>query len=135
YLIRTDILRDMPDLYRQIARYAAETPLQAPDWLKPMVVLLVVLFPTVIRGWVFRRDAVEDESGETASVGSALLLFPIAWLALELAGAVMQRRMYSYHFLPVILPAALIFGMLPRRDHVISLSAALLPAILISLLS
>src|SRR5436305_11708306 len=56
YLIQTDILRDMPTLYHQISRYAAETPWEASDYCKPFVVLVIALFPVMVRGWIFRRD-------------------------------------------------------------------------------
>jgi hypothetical protein len=130
YLIRTDILKDMPDLYRQIARYAAETPLAGSDYLKPVIVCVVVGFPTMVRGWVCRRDAIRDAS----TGGMAFRVFVVAWFALELTGAIMQRRMYSYHFLPVAAPAALLFGMSPRRNRISSLTAALAPAALLSVL-
>jgi hypothetical protein len=129
YVIRTDILGDLPELYRQIARYAAETPLAATDLLKPVVVLVVVGFPVLVRGWVCRRELIDGPRD------GAAVVFVVAWLALELLGAVAQRRMYVYHFLPVAAPAALLFGLFPRRDRAGALAAALLPAIVISALS
>jgi hypothetical protein len=128
YLLRHDILKDMPALYAQIARYASETPLAAADFLKPIIVCIVAGFPIAVRAWVCRRDAI-DESSTTAP-----RTFVAIWFALELLGAVMQRRMYSYHFLPVAAPAALMYGMFPRRNRPSALAAALLPAALLSIL-
>jgi hypothetical protein len=131
YLVETQTLADLPALYRQIARYAAETPMRWDDWLKPIVVCAVAGFPIAVRGWVARRDKVIDIN--FVATRSSLATFAIAWFTLELLGAVMQRRMYSYHFLPVAAPAALIFAMFPRRMRVMPLAAALLPAAVLSL--
>jgi hypothetical protein len=130
YLFHTNILKDMPDLYRQIARYAAETPIAGADYLKPIIVCVIVGLPIVVRGWVCRRDCIRG----APSGGRSLLIFSIAWFALELIGAVMQRRMYSYHFLPVAAPAALLYGVFPRRNRIAALTAALAPAALLSIL-
>jgi len=43
---------------------------------------------------------------------------------------VMQRRMYAYHFVPIVPPMALLFGLLPRIARPSSLTGALLPMIL-----
>jgi hypothetical protein len=128
YLMRHDILNDMPALCRQIARYAAETPLAGADYLKPFIVCAVVGFPIAVRGWVCRRDRIRD------AASGGLRLFVVSWFVLELLGAVMQRRMYSYHFLPVAAPAALLYGVFPRRNRVSALAAALAPAALLSIL-
>jgi hypothetical protein len=130
YLLRHNILKDMQPLYAQIARYATETPLAGSDYLKPFIVCVIAGFPVAVRGWVCRRDSI----GETASARGTMVIFAGAWFALELTGAVMQRRMYSYHFLPVAGPAALLYGMFPRRNRVPALAAALLPAALLSVL-
>ena len=60
------------------------------------------------------------------------MTFALVWLAMEGAGVVMQRRMYAYHFLPVIAPAALVFGFFPRLARPIPLAIALLPLTLLS---
>ena len=129
YLIGTDVLRDMPGLYRQIARYAAATPFEGIDLLKPAMVLIIIGFPMLVRGWVGRRDRVPAEAPRP------IVIFLIAWLALELLGALAQRRMYAYHFLPLAPPAALLFAAIPRRERLAHLAAALMPAAIASLVA
>jgi hypothetical protein len=128
YLIAADILRDMPGLYRQIARYAAGTVWQTEEWLKLPIVLAILGFPFLVRGVIFRRDA---RIGNPCYGGVAL--FVGLWLALEAAGIVMQRRMYAYHFLVLAPPAALLFGMIPRKVRLESLAGALVPVALLSI--
>ena len=129
YLVRTDTLRDMPDLYREIAAYAKQTPLAWSDLLRPLIVMAVVLFPSFVRGWLCRRERCDDEAIPSRAV---FVVFTVAWLALELAGVVGQRRMYAYHFLPVVPPAALLVAAFPRRDRASALALALAPAMLLS---
>jgi hypothetical protein len=128
YLIGTDILRDMPGLYRQIARYAAETPFEAIDLLKPLTVLVIIGFPMLVRGWIGRRDC----TGLTPP--ALLVVFIVAWFALEFLGALMQRRMYAYHFMPLVPPSALFFAAIPRNERISRLAAAVAPAALASIL-
>jgi hypothetical protein len=129
YLVSTDTLRDLPELYRQISLYASQTPLVwHEDVLKPITVLVLAGFAIVVRGWVQRRDATDPWPAH------AQVIFAIVWLVLELLGAVMQRRMYAYHFLPIAAPAALLFGMIPRRNDPVRLTAALAPVMILSLI-
>ena len=128
YLIAADILRDMPGLYRQIARYAAGTVWQTEEWVKMPIVVLMIGFPFLVRGFIYRRDA-RSENRWYGGVWTFVLL----WLGLEAAGIVMQRRMYAYHFLVLAPPAALIFGMIPRKARVASLAAALAPMAMLSI--
>ena len=128
YLIRTDTLRDMPDLYRQIAKYASDTPVTALDLLKPVVVVLMLGFPMLIRGRVHRGDRIVPTGAQTREA----LVFALAWFALELIGAVAQRRMCGYHFLPLAPPAALLYGMIPRRDRLAPILAGLFPIVFLS---
>ena len=131
YLINTRILADMPQLVRQIQRYAAETPWELSDYCKPFVVAVIALFPVVVRAWVFRRD----EYRLPIDTNRPAALFAVCWLALELIGAVMQSRMYAYHFLPVAAPAALVYAMWPRKDRVASLAAAIVPLAFASIIA
>ena len=129
YLISTDTLRDLPGLYRQISLYASHTPLVwHEDILKPITVLVLAGFAIVVRGWVQRRDATEPRPAH------AQVIFAVVWLVLELLGAVMQRRMYAYHFLPIAAPASLLFGMIPRPNQPIRLLAAMAPVMILSLI-
>lgn len=133
YLVASETLQFVPMLSRQIARYASETPMRWDDWLKPVVVCAVAGFPIAVRGWVARRDKVIDLDHRLSQ--KSALTFAIAWFALEMAGAVMQRRMYSYHFLPAAAPAALIFASFQRRLRIMPLAAAVLPAAVLTLAS
>ena len=63
----------------------------------------------------------------------AITLFLIFWLIVETAGVILQRRMYAYHFLPMVPPAALLFGMLPRLNRAQILAGALMPIALLSI--
>jgi hypothetical protein len=127
YLIATDVWRDMPALYRQISTYAAATPFEWVDLLKPLTVIVVVGFPMLVRGWVGRRDRIET------SAPRSIVIFLIAWLVFEFAGVLAQRRMYAYHFLPLAPPAALLFAAIPRRERLAHLAAGLLPAAVASI--
>ncbi len=128
YLGQTDLLREMPALYRQITTYAHETVIDAIQLMKPVTALLLLGFPILVRGFVFRRQRTHFVLWPKTSV----TLFLLMWLAIETTGVIMQRRMYGYHFLPMIPPAALLFGILPRFNRPASLAAALLPIVLLS---
>lgn len=130
YIVRTDIAADMPALIRQISEYASQTPLAWEDVLKPLIVLMFAGIAVLIRGWVFRRPA--HRQGEWPQ--SSIVWFAAIWFAIEFAGAIAQRRMYAYHFLPIAAPAALLFGMLPRKVSTFSLATALFPTAAVSLL-
>lgn len=130
YMIQTDILRDLPQIIRQISLYASQTPLAWEDIFKPITVLVLAGFPLVVRGWVFRRPS----RRLNIPLDRSIAWFVVVWFVLELLGGLMQRRMYAYHFLPIAAPAALLFGMIPRRNEPIPLAAALGPIILLSLL-
>jgi hypothetical protein len=128
YLVRSDTLRDIPDLYRQIACYAADTPMTLADWCKPLVVLALLGFPLVVRARILRHDRITPTLGPDQSA----LLFVMIWFILELAGVIAQRRMCAYHFLTIAPPAALLYGMIPRRPRLVSALAGLLPIMLLS---
>jgi hypothetical protein len=127
YLIGTDVLRDMPGLYRQIGRYAAETPFEWIDLLKPLTVAIVIGFPMFVRGVIGRRDCTGVKPA------TPLMIFVLAWLAIEFLGALAQRRMYPYHFLPLAPPAALLFASIPRQERLSRLAAAIAPAAVASI--
>jgi hypothetical protein len=126
YLFNADLLGDMPGLYRQIATYASQSSLDLVQISKPIIVLTVLGFPMLIRGVVCRRDRIDANPAKT------IWALALSWLAIETIGIVMQRRMYAYHFLPMVPPAALLFGMIPRRNRAGALAGALLPIMLLS---
>lgn len=119
WLWQSDQLRMMPEIARQIGDYAHSTSFDPWDLFRPFSLLLLFGAAMLIRGWVFRRRKVEASSQITAWV------FIITWLTLEFVGVIMQRRMYAYHFLPLVGPAALAFGALPRKTTVTQLGGCL----------
>jgi hypothetical protein len=128
YLIAADLLRELPTIWRQIARYAAESPWEPWDISKPIIVLVIAGFPMLIRGVVFRRP----DHRIAGNVNRSILIFAVIWMILECAGVVAQRRMYAYHFLVLAAPAALLFGLIPRKSAVFPLVAALALPMLLS---
>jgi hypothetical protein len=130
YLVWFDILRDMPALFRQISDYASHTPMAWEDVYRPLTVIVLAGFGILVRGWVHRRS----EHRLDVPIARSFAVFGVTWFILELAGAVLQRRMYAYHFLPVAAPTALLFGMLPRRTSTRSLLAALAPIMVFSVM-
>jgi hypothetical protein len=129
YLIQADLLRDMPALYRQISTYASQTAWAAEDLTKPLVAIVFLGFPMFVRGVISRRQ----RDAETNWPARPVVIFALAWLAAETAGVVMQRRMYAYHFLPIVPPAALVFGLFPRRCRPLPLAAAIVPMAFLSI--
>lgn len=127
YLTISGALADLPTIARQISRYSAESAWNAQDLLKPLFVLLIAGFPLLVRGWVFRRDAIAH------STSKPLMGFIILWALLELAGTILQHRMYAYHFLVLAPPLSLLFGAIARQLRVPALTAALTPVAIFSL--
>ncbi|HEY1923416.1 MAG TPA: glycosyltransferase family 39 protein [Tepidisphaeraceae bacterium] len=121
YLLAADLLREIPTIWRQIANYASQSPWEAWDLSKPIIVIVIAGFPMLIRGVVFRR-ADHRIAGRTHR---SIIVFAMIWIFLEAAGVAAQRRMYAYHFLVLAAPAALIFGLIPRKSTAFSLTAAL----------
>jgi hypothetical protein len=129
YVAATHTLGDMPRIYRQISLYASQTPFAMQDLLRPIVVLVLVSFAIVVRFGIYRRERYQTAGRPDRRI----VVFAIIWLILELLGAVLQRRMYTYHFLPVAAPAALLLGILPRRAEPLPLLAGLGPIMALSL--
>jgi hypothetical protein len=129
YLWQANLLVDMPDLYRQISAYAHESVFDFGGLIKPVIVTLLLGFPVLIRGYVFRRQ----RDDQTAWPAIAVLTFVVAWFTIETTGIILQGRMYAYHFMPMVAPAALLFGMMPRINRPGSLAAALLPIVMLSI--
>jgi hypothetical protein len=128
YLSGSDLLGAVPVISKMLARYGAQSQWDAFNWMKWALVLLTIGFPILVRGFIFRRerDRVDQPTNNT------VLLFALIWIAIEAAGVTMQGRMYKYHFLVLTPAAALLFGMLPRRDRAIPLIAALAMPLLLS---
>jgi hypothetical protein len=125
YFRAADLFAALPGIWRQIADYAANSPWEPWDLSKPVIILLIVGFPMLVRGVIFRRP--QHHVG--GHPGRSILPFALLWMAMECAGIVAQRRMYAYHFLVLAAPASVLFGLIPRRPRVLPMAAALaLPA-------
>jgi hypothetical protein len=122
YFHAADLFAILPAISRQIADYAANSPWEPWDLSKPVIVILILGFPMLVRGFIFRRP----KHREAVRPDRTIAIFAILWLTLEAAGIVAQRRMYSYHFLVLAAPASLVFGLIPRISRPGSLAAALL---------
>jgi 4-amino-4-deoxy-L-arabinose transferase-like glycosyltransferase len=129
YLTSSDLLRDMPALYRQISTYAHETVFDVVELIKPLTALMLLVFPIAIRGVICRRQRDPNADWPSASIAIFLLI----WLAIETAGVILQRRMYAYHFLPMVPPAALLFGLIPRFNRPGILMGSIGPIALLSI--
>ena len=129
YLFGSNLLREVPVISRQIARYAAQSEWQVFDLVKWAIAIVVIGFPLLVRGLTFRqkRDRV------TRAINVPVLTFALLWIAIEAMGVTMQGRMYKYHFLVLTPAAALLFGMLPRGDRLFPLIAALILPLFLSL--
>ncbi len=129
YLIVADNLRDMPGLWHQISTYAKSSSWDWYDALKPVTVAIMAGFPMFVRYVIFRRENDRID----VKFNRAAVAFVILWLSAEMAGVVAQRRMYAYHFMVLIPPLALLYGMLPRRDRLAPMAAALIPMAIFSI--
>lgn len=128
YFADTDLLTRFPEIWRQIGRYAAHSRWEPFDLLKWAIVVLIVGFPMLVRGVIFRhpRDRAEN------SASRIVLPFAILWMIAEIAGVIAQARMYPYHFLVLMPPAALLFALIPRTDRLFPLLAALVFPLMLS---
>src|SRR5205085_6217347 len=115
------------------------------DWMKLIQVLMFLALPFVL--FVFGRGKFTAEARRTQRKTEnelcpprplrlcgeyPILSFALTWLAIEIIGVVMQGRMYAYHFLPLVPPAALLYAMLPWRERVAPIECGLLPIGIIS---
>ncbi len=128
YLAAADLLGEMPAIWRQIARYASQSPWEAWDISKPIVVIVIAGFPMLIRGVVFRRP----DHRIAGPTNRSIIIFAVLWIIIEAAGVAAQRRMYAYHFLVLAAPAALLFGLIPRKSTAFTLAAALVLPMMLS---
>jgi hypothetical protein len=101
-----------------------------PNFLKLPVVLFILSLPMFLRLWIFRRRRIlSTQNPETRAAQAFVLL----WFCLEAIAVIMQRRMYWYHFLVLVPPASLLFGMIPRRSSAIFVAACVMPLAIYSI--
>ncbi len=133
WVVHAGLLAQMPELWRQIRLYGAQTPLVPADAVMLPAIALLFGFPTLVRGWIFRRERTGQAADNSTQPRDSLRIFALAWLVLEVAGVFLQKRLYGYHMLVIGPPAAILFGMLPRRTSAASMALALLPVVGFSL--
>jgi hypothetical protein len=126
---RAGLLPDMLPLFHEISLYANGTPMDAADWIKPVVAAIVAGFPFIV-AWICRTGAVP---AARLNQSSCYLQFTLIWLVLELAGVILQRRMYTYHFLPLAPPMAMLFGYFCGGRRARAYAVAFVPILLLSL--
>jgi hypothetical protein len=128
YLVASGAIVALPGVYQQIRSYNQNSVWQ-PDavMFKVLTVGFLIALPLFLRivGERKRREASPADSG-------VLLRFAIGWFLIEAAGIAMQGRMYGYHFLPITAPAALLFGLIPRRAMGLSVIGSALPVLIAS---
>ncbi len=129
-LVRRDAIGSTLDLIAQIRGYAGGSVRDpAGDAVKLSTVFAVLAFPFIV------CRLLAPPTIERSNSRSTLAAMAVFWFALELAGILLQGRMYAYHFLVLAAPAALAFGLMSReatRGNWRVLSIALAPALLIS---
>jgi hypothetical protein len=127
---RAGLLGEMPGLLREIALYGSQTPLVAEDWFKLVCIVVIGGFP-FLTAWIFRR---QRQHAPQAGRLTSFWVFTLTWFALECLGVFLQKRMYSYHLLPIAAPAALLFGGYCRNGRrPFAYVAALGPILVLSL--
>ena len=120
YLSATHLWAEVVTAAGRLRAYAGGSVVDVVSWVKGATVAVLLGFPFVVgRG---------GKRGGSGGPTPAVRAFAVAWLLVEAAGVVAQRRMYAYHFLPLACPAALLFGLVPRRAGPVRLLGALGPA-------
>ena len=127
---------EMPSLFREIRLYGSGVPWRRLLEVRAWVFLLLPLTPLMIR-WIwdvctsFSAPAAYTSPIVAEKPAPPVMVFAIAWCAAEIFAVIMQRRLYSYHFL-VIMPAAVLLFALGRRMRLIPILVAIAPIALIS---
>jgi hypothetical protein len=129
YLIESQSLHLVPMIAAQIRSYAQHSSFAMIDLFRPVCVLTLFAAAMLVRAWVFRREAYRVRA--EACMGA--WAFAIIWTATEFIGVLLQRRMYAYHFLPLAVPAALLFGAIARRTTTAQLAGVLALPVVLSL--
>ncbi len=109
YAWRATLFPYLPQVLWQIRMYADGTPWEPFMLVKIVVVCFVLGFPFLLRMVPFRSEKTSAQRNP-----GAIFSFAVAWFIVDLIGVISQRRMYLYHFLPLVCPAALLYGMFPR---------------------
>ena len=126
YLVESRAITAVPTLFEQIRLYNKNSVWVGGIVATKFASLAMILgAPALMRGFAERKRAEPRERGE-----NVVAVFAAVWFVTELAGVVMQGRMYGYHFLPMMVPAALLFGLIPRRPTAAATILSPLPVLI-----
>ncbi|MGC4033364.1 MAG: hypothetical protein QM754_16860 [Tepidisphaeraceae bacterium] len=129
YLVFSGAITALPAVYQQVRTYNQNS---VWHWqlvgFKALAILFLLGLPFVMRSLGERRWAEPRES----NLHTPVLWFALIWFAVEVIGVAMQGRMYGYHFLPITAPAALLFGLVPRRVKAFPLVVNAVPVLIIA---
>jgi len=126
YLVGSGAIVGLPGLYEQIRQYNRNSV-----WVGGTIVAKFASLGLIVGGPLLIRLLGEGRRAEPRVGGSTMLLvFASVWMLTELSGVMMQGRMYGYHFLPMMVPAALLFGLIPRRPSAVTVVVAPLPVLI-----
>ena len=124
YAVHAELTPAVPGVLREISRYASGTPWAQTLAPKTFMFLSVILWPiavavaavVAVRPFVKASPAIDDAKLPlSSSFAVPIMAFAPAWLLFELVGVILQKRAYSYHFLPIVPPACLLFGLVMSR--------------------
>lgn len=106
------------EVTREISLYGTGTPWSQILTFKTALILFFLTCPAAVAlvaalALPRRGDAPRDHASPGgAAIRSAALVLAVVWLAVEIAGTILQKRGYAYHFLPIAAPATLLAGLL-----------------------
>ena len=134
YLTAAKLWADLPSTADRLSAYARGSVADAATGVKLATVAALLGWPLVVGRLCSRRACPPCSNPRRACPPATRggLAFAACWLVAELLGVVAQRRMYAYHFLPLVPPAALLFGLTVGRARPAALLAALAPAAALS---
>lgn len=131
------------EVTREINLYGSGTPWSQILAPKTVLILGVLLWPAIAVGGACialrKTQSRFARSHGGADVFAGAFVLAATWLVVEIAGTILQKRGYAYHFLPIAAPATLLAGLLVSggglrvRAMPIVVALAVLPAAIFSL--
>ena len=140
FILLSGIGDETTGMMEQLSLYSQGTPWSQTFSLKTGIILATLLWPIAVVvgvGLLIKRSRPTDET--TATGWSSAWIFVGLWLLIETVGVVLQKRVYNYHFMPLVPPLAATLGLvgwqLVRRPVplAIALLVGLLPMSLLGL--
>ncbi|MEM1012309.1 MAG: glycosyltransferase family 39 protein [Planctomycetota bacterium] len=98
----------MPFTWEQISLYGSGTPWSQVLVTKVPVLIALPLLPAI--GLLATRVFQRSDAPSTGNLRPAWI-FALTWFCFEVIGVVLQKRAYSYGFLPIVAPASLLAGL------------------------